>query len=70
MKRLVFICMAVAQAMTVCYGAATGTDMFDAIRAGDAEKVKALLQVDPKLAEARTEDSSTALHLAALEGQT
>jgi hypothetical protein len=69
MKRLVFICVAVAQSVMVCYGAATGTDMFDAIRAGDAEKVKALLQADPKLAEARTEDTSTALHLAALEGQ-
>jgi hypothetical protein len=61
--------MAVAQAAAVCCGAATSTDMFDAIRAGDAEKVKALLQADPKLAEARTEDTSTALHLAALEGQ-
>ena len=70
MKRLMFICVAVVQAVTVCCGAATGTDMFEAIRAGDAEKVKALLQADPKLAEARTEDSSTALHLAALEGQT
>ena len=49
-------------------GAATDTEMFDAVRAGDAEKVKALLQADPKLAEARTEDGSTALHLAALEG--
>ena len=69
MKRLVSICVAVAQLVGVGYGAATGTDMFDAIRAGDGEKVKALLQADPKLAEARTEDTSTALHLAALEGQ-
>ena len=69
MKRLASICVAVAQAVAVCYGAATGTEMFDAVRAGDAEKVKALLQADPKLAEARTEDGSTALHLAALEGQ-
>jgi len=68
MKRLAFICAAVVHGMLVCYGAATG-DMFDAIRAGDAAKVKALLQTDPKQAEARTEDGSTALHLAALEGQ-
>jgi len=49
-------------------GAST-TDFFDAIRTGDLEKVKRLLQADPKLAEARTEDGSTALHLAALEAQ-
>jgi hypothetical protein len=69
MKQLVLICVAVAQTVAVCYGAATGTDLFDAIRAGDAEKAEALLQADPKLAEARTDDGSTALHLAALEGQ-
>ena len=69
MKRLASICMAIAQAVAVCCGAATGTDMFDAVRAGDAEKVKVLLQADPKLAAARTEDGSTALHLAALDGQ-
>jgi ankyrin repeat protein len=55
--------------LTAACGAATNTDLFDAVRAGDAEKAKALLQGDPKLAEARTEDGSTALHLAALEGQ-
>jgi ankyrin repeat protein len=69
MKRLASICVVVAKAVAVCHGAATDTDMFDAVRAGDAEKVKAMLQADPKLAEARTEDGSTALHLAALEGQ-
>ena len=51
------------------FGAASNTDLFDAVRSGDAAKVKALLQADPKLVEARTEDGSTALHLAALEGQ-
>ena len=69
MKRLASICVAVAQAVALCRGAATGTDIFDAVRAGDVDKVKALLQADPKLAAARTEDGSTALHLAALEGQ-
>jgi TPR repeat protein len=43
-------------------------DIFDAVRAGDGEKVKALLQADPKLVESRTEDGNTPLHLAALEG--
>jgi Ankyrin repeats (3 copies)/Sel1 repeat/Ankyrin repeat len=49
-------------------GGAAGTDVFEAVRAGDGEKVKALVQADPKLAAAKTEDGSTALHLAALEG--
>ena len=69
MKRLAFILMVVALAWAANCGAAMGTDMFDAVRAGDVEKVKTLLQADPKLAAARTEDGSTALHLAALEGQ-
>jgi Ankyrin repeats (3 copies)/Sel1 repeat/Ankyrin repeat len=68
MKRLALILVAVAQVLAANCGAVTGTDIFDAVRAGDVEKVKALLQVDPKLAEVRTEDGSTALHVAALEG--
>ncbi len=68
MKRLISIFAAVVQAMVMCHGAAPSADIFDAVRAGDVEKVKALLQADPKLAAARTEDGSTALHLAALEG--
>ena len=68
MKRQAFIWMVVAHVLAANCMAATGTDLFDAVRAGDVEKVKALLQADPKLAEGRTEDGSTALHLAALEG--
>ena len=68
MKRLAFILMVVAQVLAANCGAVTGTDIFDAVRAGDVDKVKALLQADPKLAEVRTEDGSTALHVAALEG--
>jgi TPR repeat protein len=64
-----FVWVAVAQVLAAACGAASNTDLFDAVRVGDAEKVKVLLQADPKLAEARTEDGSTALHLAALEGQ-
>jgi ankyrin repeat protein len=69
MKRAVFILVAVAQVLAAACSAGSSTDLFDAVRTGDAEKVKALLQADLKLAEARTEDGSTALHLAALEGQ-
>lgn len=69
LRRVAFGCLAAAQMLTAACGAATNTDLFDAVRAGDAEKAKTLLQADPKLAEARTEDGSTALHLAALEGQ-
>src|ERR1035441_1124542 len=68
MKRLTIIIMAVAQVLAANCGAVTGTDIFDAVRAGDVEKVKALLQADPKLAEVRTERHSAALHVAALEG--
>jgi len=68
MKRLISIFAAVVQAVAMCYGAVPSTDIFDAVRAGDVEKVKTLLQADPKLATARTEDGSTALHLAALDG--
>ncbi len=69
MKQVAFIWVAVAQVLAAVCGAASNTVLFDAVRSGDAEKTKALLQADPKLAEARTEDGSTALHLAALEGE-
>jgi ankyrin repeat protein len=69
MKRAACILVSVAQVLAVACGAASNTDLFDAVRVGDAEKTKALLQADPKLAQSRTEDGSTALHLAALEGQ-
>jgi TPR repeat protein len=69
MKRAAFVWVGVAQMLVAACGAASNTDLFDAVRAGDAEKIKTLLQADPKLAEVRTEDGSTALHLAALEGQ-
>ena len=48
------------------FGAAA--DIFDAVRSGDVEKVKTLLQADSKLTAARTVDGNTPLHLAALEG--
>jgi len=49
---------------------AAAADVFDAVRAGDVEKVQALLQADPKVVEARTGDGNTPLHVAALEGHT
>ncbi len=55
-------------ALSCCLGAAA--DVFDAVRAGDVEKVQALLQADPKVVEARTGDGNTPLHVAALEGHT
>jgi ankyrin repeat protein len=70
MKRAAFILVVVAQVLAAACRGGSSADLFDAVRTGDLEKVKALLQADPKLAEARTEDGSTALHLAALEGQT
>ena len=69
MKRAALILVTVAQVLAAACWASSQADLFEAVRAGDTEKVKALLQADPKLAEARTEDGSTALHLAALEGQ-
>ena len=68
MKRWALLCAAAAQLLAAPCRGAGNTDFFDAVRAGDGDKVKALLQADPKLAEARTDDGSTALHLAALEG--
>ena len=62
------IWIAVAQLLAATCLAATNTALFDAVRAGDTEKVQTLLKADPKLVEARTDDGSTALHLAALEG--
>jgi ankyrin repeat protein len=41
------------------------SQLFDAIRAGDAEMVKKLLAVDPSLAEARNQDGATAVLWAA-----
>ncbi|MCX6928749.1 MAG: ankyrin repeat domain-containing protein [Verrucomicrobia bacterium] len=70
MKQVALICVVLTQMLAVALGAASRTDFFDAVRAGDAGKTKALLLADSKLAGARTEDGSTALHLAALEGQT
>jgi ankyrin repeat protein len=57
-----------ALVLTLRYQFCAAADIFDTVRAGDVEKVTALLQADPKLAEARTEDGNTPLHLAALEG--
>jgi ankyrin repeat protein len=69
MRRLALVVVGLISCLLAANSrAAAGNDIFDAVRAGDGDKVKALLQADPKLAEARTEDGSTALHLAALEG--
>jgi ankyrin repeat protein/TPR repeat protein len=69
MNKCVFIWSAAAQLLAATCLAAADTAFFDAVRAGDTEKVQALLKADPKLVQARTDDGNTALHLAALEGQ-
>ena len=54
-----------------CAFAATGFagPIHDAARKGDANKVKALLQQDPKLLSDKDKNGDTPLHLAALHGQ-
>lgn len=51
MKRATFILVAVAQVLAAACRGGSSMDFFDAVRLGDTEKVKALLQADPKLAE-------------------
>src|SRR5579862_7333319 len=46
----------------------SATDMFRAVKAGDAAKVGELLATDPALLHARDSDDSTPLHWAAWKG--
>ncbi len=46
-----------------------GGPIHDAARKGDANKIKALLQQDPKLTSDKDNNGDTALHVAALHGQ-
>lgn len=46
-----------------------GGPIHDAARKGDANKIKALLQQDPKLVSDKDTDGDTPLHVAALHGQ-
>src|SRR6516225_6441970 len=48
---------------------AFSSPIHDAARKGDAKKVAALLQSDPKLAGDRDKNGDTPLHVAALHGQ-
>jgi ankyrin repeat protein len=48
---------------------ATAEPIHDAARKGDAKKIKAILQADPKAASAKDKNGDTPLHLAALHGQ-
>lgn len=50
-KRATFILVAVAQVLAAACRVGSSTDFFDAVRLGDTEKVKALLQADLKLAD-------------------
>ena len=59
-------------ALTVAFASAAtlfGGPIHDAARKGDASKVKALLQQDPKLVSDKDKNGDTPLHVAALHGQ-
>ena len=62
------LCLCLWLSLLVGCGATKAADIFEAVRAGDAAKVRAQVQAEPKLASARTEDGNTPLHVAALEG--
>jgi len=47
-----------------------GADFLEAVRNGECDKARAMLQGDPKLVDVRTEDDNTPLHLAAFYGET
>src|SRR5580693_1838545 len=59
----------VAVLTLVCGAFAFCGPIHDAARKGDANKVKALLQADPKLVADRDKNGDTPLHLACLHGQ-
>jgi ankyrin repeat protein len=56
-------------AALACTGFAYADPIHDAARKGDAKKVQALLQVDPKLVNEKDSLGDTPLHVAALHGQ-
>ena len=49
MKRAAFAWLILVQVLASAGGAASNTDFFDAVRAGDLQKATILLQADPKL---------------------
>ena len=58
----------VAVLALACGAFAFGGPIHDAARKGDANKVKALLQQDPKLLNDKDKNGDTPLHVAALHG--
>lgn len=67
MFRLSYLATAV---LLICGATLAFSDpIHDAARKGDAKKVKAILQADPKAVSAKDKNGDTALHLAALHGQ-
>jgi cytohesin len=60
--------LAVAVLAFACGAFAFGGPIHDAARKGDANKVKALLQQDPKLLNDKDKSGDTPLHVAALHG--
>jgi ankyrin repeat protein len=78
MKTPAFVCSYVRRrvlglvVMALLMGASTVAlcgPIHDAARKGDANKIKALLQVDPKLVADRDKNGDTPLHIACLHGQ-
>jgi len=59
----------VALLMLISAAAAVAGPIHDAARKGDANKIKALLQQDPKLVGDKDKNGDTPLHVAALHGQ-
>jgi ankyrin repeat protein len=58
--------------LTSIFGVATfaaAEPIHDAARKGDAKKIKAILQADPKAVSSKDKNGDTPLHLAALHGQ-
>jgi ankyrin repeat protein len=65
-----FIRLSLVMTLTVASAAAAfGGPIHDAARKGDANKIKALLQQDPKLLNDKDKNGDTPLHIAALHGQ-
>jgi hypothetical protein len=60
--------LAMELALLAWAGIAPASEMQDAVRAGDAEKVKALLKADPDLLNEQDERGLTPLHIAAASG--
>src|SRR5262245_59152703 len=67
-RRFANLFLLITLALVITRAGGLGAGIFESVRSGDIKRVKELLKNDPKLATTRSEDGSTPLHLAALEG--